>query len=115
MSDFSKIGETVELVMHNGNKCKRCERVIVGDYYVAPANKGCVHLLCFLLSVQLVRRSTFASIFVGTILLFLNQGDFILAGNFYKAMAWKIPLTYLVPFLVATWSAVTNSRVRLGI
>jgi hypothetical protein len=27
-------------------------------------------------------------------------------------LLWKIPLTYLVPFLVATWGALVNSRVR---
>jgi len=25
---------------------------------------------------------------------------------------WKAPLTYLVPFIVATWGALVNSRVR---
>jgi hypothetical protein len=27
-------------------------------------------------------------------------------------LVWKVPLTYLVPFLVATWGALVNSRVR---
>lgn len=100
-------------MMNSEKKCDRCEGIINGDYYIAPSNRGRLHLLCFLVNVRLFRRSMVASIIVGTILLLLNQGDFILSGNFYKAMAWKIPLTYIVPFLVAIWSAVANSKVKL--
>ncbi|MCS5648550.1 MAG: nitrate/nitrite transporter NrtS [Dehalococcoidia bacterium] len=49
-----------------------------------------------------------AASLVGTILILLNQGDFIFTGDFYKGLIWKVPLTYLVPFCVATWGAVTN-------
>jgi hypothetical protein len=42
----------------------------------------------------------------------INQGDLLLAGRWSPALAWKIPLTYLVPFVVATWGALLNSRVR---
>ena len=58
----------------------------------------------------MVRRSAKASVIVGTLLLALNQGDFIITGEFYRAMIWKIPLTYLVPFCVASWGSVTNAR-----
>ena len=74
-------------MMNSEKKCDRCEGIINGDYYIAPSNRGRLHLLCFLVNVRLFRRSMFASIIVGTILLLLNQGDFILSGNFYKAMA----------------------------
>ena len=47
---------------------------------------------------------------VGTVLLALNQGDFIIAGDFYTAMLWKIPLTYLVPFCVSSWGSITNAK-----
>lgn len=47
---------------------------------------------------------------VGTALTALNQGDAILLGQFSGALAWKIPLTYCVPFLVATYGALSNSR-----
>lgn len=45
-------------------------------------------------------------------LLAINQGDVILAGRGDAALAWKVPLTYLVPFIVATWGALLNTRVR---
>ena len=45
-------------------------------------------------------------------LLAINQGDVLLSGRWPAALAWKIPLTYLVPFVVATWGALLNSRVR---
>ena len=49
---------------------------------------------------------------MGTVLVAINQGDALLAGRWQAALAWKVPLTYLVPFLVATWGALVNSRVR---
>jgi hypothetical protein len=36
----------------------------------------------------------------------------LLSTAWPRALLWKIPLTYLVPFLVATWGALVNSRVR---
>ncbi len=44
---------------------------------------------------------------VGTILTIINQGDFILAG---EPNVIKIILTYLVPYCVATYGAVTAKR-----
>jgi hypothetical protein len=58
----------------------------------------------------MLRRSLWTSIFVGTVLVAINQGNVLLAGDFPGSLAWKIPLTYLVPFCVATWGAVINSR-----
>ncbi|MCY3691029.1 MAG: nitrate/nitrite transporter NrtS [Chloroflexota bacterium] len=51
-----------------------------------------------------------ASVVVGTVLTALNQGDAILSGQLVGALAWKIPLTYCVPFVVATYGALSNSR-----
>ena len=50
-------------------------------------------------------RSLRASLVVGTVLTVLNQGDVLLRGNFPPALWWKVPLTYVVPFLVATYGA----------
>lgn len=50
-------------------------------------------------------RSLRASLVVGSLLTALNQGDYLLSGNYPPALWWKIPLTYLVPFLVATYGA----------
>ncbi len=51
------------------------------------------------------RRSLRASVVVGSLLTLLNQGDYLLSGNLPAALWWKIPLTYVVPFVVATYGA----------
>ena len=58
----------------------------------------------------MLRRSLAAAVVVGTILTALNQGDNLLSGLWDAALYWKIPLTYCVPFIVATYGALTNSR-----
>lgn len=50
------------------------------------------------------------ALIVGTLLTAINQGPELAAGAFVPAMLWKIPLTYVVPFLVAGWGALSNSR-----
>ena len=47
---------------------------------------------------------------VGSLLTLLNQGDILLARNWYTDLYWKIPLTYCVPFCVATFAALSNAR-----
>lgn len=44
---------------------------------------------------------------VGTILTAINQGDLILAGTLGVENAWKIPLTFLVPYCVSTYAGVS--------
>jgi hypothetical protein len=60
---------------------------------------------------RLVRRSALIALIVGSVLVAINQGDALLAGRWDLALVWKVPLTYLVPFVVATWGALVNSRV----
>jgi hypothetical protein len=48
---------------------------------------------------------------VGSVLVAINQGDTLVAGRWDMTLIWKVPLTYLVPFVVATWGALINSRV----
>lgn len=67
-------------------------------------------LVCSLTHRPMLKRSAIASLVVGTILTLLNQGDLLLSGQWSGALWWKIPLTYCVPFLVATYGALTNSR-----
>jgi hypothetical protein len=67
-------------------------------------------LRCVLMFGPLVARSTVISAIVGTLLVAINQGDTILGGNASVDLAWKVPLTYAVPYTVATFSAVLNSR-----
>lgn len=59
---------------------------------------------------QLVRTATVTSLVVGTVLTGINQGNLVVAGTFPAALVWKIPLTYAVPYCVATWSALRISR-----
>jgi hypothetical protein len=55
-------------------------------------------------------RSLLTALVVGTILVGINQGTTLAAGDFPASLAWKIPLTYLVPFCVTSWGGLTNSR-----
>jgi hypothetical protein len=57
------------------------------------------------LTRTVVGRSVRAALVVGTLLTALNQGDLILRGEAPPSLWWKVPLTYLVPFLVATYGA----------
>jgi hypothetical protein len=54
-----------------------------------------------------VIRSLKVSAIVGTALLAINQGDLLLEGIFPPHLLWKIPLTYLVPYMVSTYGAVS--------
>ena len=49
---------------------------------------------------------------VGSILVAINQGDLLLHGTWPVSLEWKIPLTYAVPFCVATWGYFVNNRVH---
>lgn len=50
-------------------------------------------------------RSLRASLVVGSLLTLLNQGDYLFSGDPPPSLWWKIPLTYVVPFVVATYGA----------
>jgi hypothetical protein len=67
---------------------------------------------CALRHGPMLGRSLRIALVVGTILVGINQGDLLLRGQWSAALIWKLPLTYAVPFLVATWSALVNSRAR---
>lgn len=104
--------------------CSRCSKELKGSvsFFFRPPGSvegvasgllpaGSVKcLVCGLLHKPMLKRSAFAGVIVGTILTGLNQGDLLLAGQWNDALLWKIPLTYCVPFLVATYGALTNSR-----
>jgi hypothetical protein len=57
-----------------------------------------------------LKRSLLIALLVGSLLTAINQGNLLLDGEFPAALYWKIPLTYCVPFLVATAGAVLNAR-----
>ncbi|MCB2013359.1 MAG: nitrate/nitrite transporter NrtS [Sphingobium sp.] len=52
---------------------------------------------------RILRRSLMVGLVVGTILNLINQGDAILSGG--AVIAWKLCLTYCVPFLVSSYGA----------
>jgi hypothetical protein len=66
---------------------------------------------CTLIYAPMLRRSLFTAVVVGTVLTAINQGTTLLDGNLPASLAWKIPLTYAVPFCVASWGALVNSRI----
>jgi hypothetical protein len=55
-------------------------------------------------------RSLITALVVGTLLVAINQGPVLLEGQFPVSLYWKIPLTYAVPFCVASWGALITSR-----
>lgn len=67
-------------------------------------------LRCTLMRPTLLRRSILTALVVGGALTAINQGNVLLDGHFPPSLYWKIPLTYSVPFCVATWGALINSR-----
>ena len=58
----------------------------------------------------MLRRSAATGLVVGTVLVAINQGGTLAAGHLGASLLWQIPLTYAVPFCVATWGALSNSR-----
>src|SRR3954470_9729275 len=67
-------------------------------------------LRCTLLRPALLRRSFVTALVVGTLVTAINQGNIMLRGDFPSDLVWKIPLSYCLPFCVATWGALVNSR-----
>lgn len=57
----------------------------------------------------MLARALKVSLIVGTLLNLINSGDALLAGHL-PPNAWKIPLTYLVPFLVSYYSSAAERR-----
>ena len=93
--------------------CGRCVCVLREGRTFSFETPCGVVLKCFVCSLfhpPMVRRSLLTALVVGTILTLLNQGNIVLAGSWQGSLYWKAPLTFCVPFLVATWGALTNSR-----
>ena len=56
-----------------------------------------------------MRRSLVVALVVGTVLVAINQGNRLIDGG-GSDLYWKIPLTYAVPYIVATVGALLNTR-----
>ena len=52
------------------------------------------------------KKAILTSLVVGTILTTINHGDIIIDG--LMPDAWKVVLTYCVPYCVTTWGAATG-------
>jgi hypothetical protein len=59
----------------------------------------------------LLKTALLTALVVGTVLTAINQGNVLLDSRFPPVLYWKIPLTYSVPYCVATWSALRLSYV----
>jgi hypothetical protein len=89
--------------------CDRCGRQLArGDVYDLGGARYCPR--CAVRHGPLLLRSARTALLVGTILIAINQGTVLSAGDFPSALLWRIPLTYLVPFCVATWGALGAAR-----
>jgi hypothetical protein len=89
--------------------CARCGRSLAGrSTYLLGTEQRC--LACALRYRPMLKRSALTSLVVGTVLVLINQGGILFSGALPASLVWQIPLTYLVPFCVATWGALSNSR-----
>ena len=105
----SAVAASVEVATRTPSTCARC-RVPVrpGRGFAIAGELRC--LRCTLMRPSLLRRSLLTGLVVGSILTAINQGNIVLNGEFPASLFWKIPLTYSVPFCVATWGALINNR-----
>src|SRR6266508_431320 len=93
--------------------CDRCGYPLAGrTVYLVDGEPRC--LRCVLRHRPLLRRSALTALVVGTVLTLINQGTDLAVGQASAALLWKVPLTYAVPFCVATWGALGSSRRRPG-
>ena len=90
--------------------CARCGRAL-GDRSSFVLGGAARCLKCALRYGPMLRRSLWTAIVVGTVLVAINQGNVLAAGHAPASLLWKIPLTYSVPFCVATWGGLVNARV----
>ena len=89
--------------------CARCGRSLAGrSHYLLGTEHRC--LPCALRYRPMLKRSGMTALVVGTVLVAINQGGILLSGIWPASLAWQIPLTYAVPFCVATWGALGNAR-----
>jgi hypothetical protein len=68
-------------------------------------------VVCAILYRPVLRRAVYVALVVGTILTIINQGDVLLAGEITPLVMAKILLTYLVPYGVSTFSALSANRI----
>jgi hypothetical protein len=57
-----------------------------------------------------LRRTTRIALVVGTILTLINQADVLLSGEATALTAVKIPLNFVVPFIVSNLGVISGAR-----
>jgi hypothetical protein len=57
-----------------------------------------------------LRRTVRIALVVGTVLTAINQGDVLLGGEGTPATAIKIPINFLVPFVVSNLGVISGAR-----
>jgi hypothetical protein len=114
MAETDSMAPDVSRVTTTDTVCGRCGRQLeVGRGYRFAAGSGPPTRLCVRCALRhgpVVWRALQTALVVGTILIVINQGDAILSARLTAALLWKIPLTYAVPYLVSTYSALAISR-----
>ncbi len=68
--------------------------------------------MCAILYRPVLRRATLIALLIGTILTVINQGDVLLMGEVTPLVLLKILLTYMVPYSVSTYSALSANRIE---
>ena len=98
------------------SSCSRCGAELRRSAYeVRLTRTGAYHCLrCAVIHWPTVRRSFLISLIVGTLLTAINQGTLLVQGDLPARLAWQVPLTYVVPYCVATIGAVLNARRSVG-
>jgi len=56
------------------------------------------------------KKAVATALVVGSILTLINHGDQVFMGELPPV--WKVMLTYLTPYCVTTWGAVTGKRAQ---
>jgi hypothetical protein len=92
--------------------CARCNRSLErAAYRVRTSDSTQLKCLrCALIHPPLMRRAFLTALVVGSILTTINQLDLILGGAGTGRVFLKVGLTYIVPYCVTTWGALSNAR-----
>ncbi len=67
--------------------------------------------LCLMYAIlyrTVLRRATLNALIIGTILTIINQGDMLLMGAVTPLVLLKILLSYVVPYSVSTYAALST-------
>ncbi len=67
-----------------------------------------INWLSLAIEINTLIRSIKVAVVVGTVLMFINHGSVIMSGKIEGHHMLKILLTYLVPYLVSTYSSVES-------